>query len=132
MRSTTHDILPLPTRRSLVALGRNLRIARTRRRFTIAVMAERCGLSPATYRRMEKGDPTVAIGAWAMALFVLGETAVLGTILAPPVDEVGMALDEGRLPRRVRPPSSLYDGRAELRSSGLDPTDFGLGDTDAT
>jgi hypothetical protein len=65
-------------------------------------MAERCAISVSTWRRMEKGDPTVAIGAWAMALFILGEGSALADVLAPGVDEVGMVLDEGRLPKRVR------------------------------
>ncbi len=134
MRSTAHDILPLATRRSLATFGRNLRIARIRRRLTMASMAERCGISVATWRRMEKGDPTVAIGAWAMALFILGEGSALAEVLAPGVDEVGMVLDEGRLPKRVRSraserspangkpgrPSSLLPDRDGPRDEGED------------
>jgi DNA-binding XRE family transcriptional regulator len=36
------------------------------------MMAERVGVSKGTYLRVEKGDPTVSLGAYAMALFVLG------------------------------------------------------------
>ena len=104
MKAGYVDILPLPSRRAVTALGRNLRIARLRRRLTVASMAERCGISVATWGRMEKGDPNVAIGAWAIALFVLGDASALGQILSPPLDEVGMALTESQLPRRIRTP----------------------------
>jgi transcriptional regulator with XRE-family HTH domain len=109
MKAGYVDILPLPSRRAVTDLGRNLRIARLRRRLTVASMAERCGISVATYGRMEKGDPNVAIGAWATALFVLGDASTLGQILAPPLDEVGMALTESQLPKRIRGPRRKPD-----------------------
>jgi transcriptional regulator with XRE-family HTH domain len=110
MKCLSNDILPLVTRRSLKEFGRNLRIARIRRRLTVASMAERCGVSVATWRRIEQGDPTVAIGAWAMALFILGDATALSGVLAPGVDEVGMVMDESRLPRRVRSRASERSG----------------------
>jgi len=55
-----------------------------------------------TYRRVEKGDPTVAMGAYAMALFVLGLGSALGDLVDPKRDEIGLQLDEERLPKRVR------------------------------
>jgi transcriptional regulator with XRE-family HTH domain len=109
MKAGYVDILPLPSRRAVTDLGRNLRIARLRRRLTVASMAERCGISVATYGRMEKGDPNVAIGAWATALFVLGDASALGQILSPPLDEVGMALTESQLPKRIRGPRRKHD-----------------------
>lgn len=102
MRSTLHDLLPPPTRRSLAKLGHDLATARRKRRFTVAMMVERMGVATNTYRRVEKGDPTVAMGAYAMALFVLGFGNALGELVDPKRDEVGLQLDEARLPKRVR------------------------------
>jgi hypothetical protein len=102
MRSSLHDLLPPPTRRALAKLGQDLATARRKRHFTVAMMVERMGVATNTYRRVEKGDPTVAMGAYAMALFVLGLGSVLGELVDPKRDDVGMQLDEARLPKRVR------------------------------
>ena len=100
--SSLHDLLPPPTRRALAKLGQDLVTARRKRRFTVAMMVERMGVATNTYRRVEKGDPTVAMGAYAMALFVLGLGSALGDLVDPKRDEVGLQLDEERLPKRVR------------------------------
>jgi transcriptional regulator with XRE-family HTH domain len=102
MRSSLHDLLSPPTRRALSKLGRDVAIARRKRRFAISMMAERMGVSPNTYRRVEKGDPTVTVGAYAMALFVLGFGSALGDVIDAKRDEIGLQLDEARLPKRVR------------------------------
>jgi len=65
-------------------------------------MAERTGLAKSTYGRLEKGEPVVAMGAYAMALFVLGFGEALGDLADVRRDEAGLLLDEERLPKRVR------------------------------
>jgi len=102
MRSSLHDMLPPPTRRALTKLGQDLAMARRKRHFTVAMMVERMGVATNTYRRVEKGDPTVAMGAYAMALFVLGLGNAFGDLVDPKRDEIGLQLDEARLPKRVR------------------------------
>lgn len=102
MRSALHDLLPPPTRRALAKLGQDIATARRKRHFTVAMMVERMGVATNTYRRVEKGDPTVTMGAYAMALFVLGFGQVLGDVIDPKRDELGLQLDEARLPKRVR------------------------------
>lgn len=102
MRSLVHDILPSPARRALAKLGQDVAIARRKRHFTIAMMVERMGVSTNTYRGVERGDPTVTMGAYAMALFVLGFGAALGDLIDPKRDDVGLQLEEARLPKRVR------------------------------
>ncbi|MEO6995910.1 MAG: hypothetical protein ABI273_20065 [Lacunisphaera sp.] len=102
MRSSLHDLLPPPTRRALTKLGQDLATARRKRHFTVAMMVERMGVATNTYRRVEKGDPTVAMGAYAMALFVLGLGNAFGDLVDPKRDDVGLQLDEARLPKRVR------------------------------
>jgi transcriptional regulator with XRE-family HTH domain len=103
MRSAVRDILPAPVRRSLQKLGADIAIARRKRRLTVLMMTERVGVSRATYARVEKGDPTVAVGVYAMCLFVLGFGAPLGELVDARRDELGLMLDEERLPKRIRP-----------------------------
>jgi transcriptional regulator with XRE-family HTH domain len=66
------------------------------------MMAERIGVAKNTYSRIERGDPTVAMGAYAMALFVLGFGEALGDLVDARRDDEGLVLDEQRLPQRVR------------------------------
>jgi len=102
MRSSVSDILPGKVRRSLVKLGRDVALARRKRNLTALMMAERVGVAKTTYLRVEKGDPSVAIASYAMALFVLGASDRLGDLLDPGSDDVGLLLDEERIPQRVR------------------------------
>jgi len=102
MRSAFHDIIPPPMRRALAKFGRDAATARLKRRLTIAMMAERTGVSLNTYRRIEKGDPSVAMGAYAMALFALGFGNALGDVIDRSRDDIGLQLEEERLPKRVR------------------------------
>jgi transcriptional regulator with XRE-family HTH domain len=66
------------------------------------MMAERIGVARSTYARIERGDPAVAMGAYAMALFVLGFGEALSDLVDARNDEQGLLLDKERLPRRVR------------------------------
>src|SRR5258708_4900641 len=102
MRSAVFDTLPPKVRRSLSKLGGDLAVARKKRSLTVQMMAERSGVAKSTYLRVEKGDPTVSLGAYAMALFVLGFGDALGELVDPRRDDQGLLLDAERLPKRVR------------------------------
>ncbi|MBI5531591.1 MAG: helix-turn-helix transcriptional regulator [Deltaproteobacteria bacterium] len=102
MRSAIHDVLPARVRRSLTAFGADLSVARRKRRLTVAMMAERLGVAASTYLRVEKGDPSVSMGIYAMALFVLGFGDRLGDLVEPGRDTQGLILEAERLPKRVR------------------------------
>jgi transcriptional regulator with XRE-family HTH domain len=95
-------MLPASLRRSLSKFGADLAIARRKRHLTAAMMAERIGVAKSTYTRMEKGDPVVAMGAYAMALFVLGLGDRMGDLIDVRSDDAGLLMDEVRLPKRVR------------------------------
>ena len=58
--------------KQLAALGERLRLARVRRDLGTELFAERMGVSRETLRRLEKGDPTIAMGTYMRALRVLG------------------------------------------------------------
>lgn len=102
MRSSVLDLLPARVRRSLRKLGTDLALARRKRRLTVAMMSERLGFSKSTYVRVEKGDPTVSMGTYAMALFVLGFGDVLFNSVDASRDDQGLLLDAERLPKRIR------------------------------
>jgi DNA-binding XRE family transcriptional regulator len=102
MRTAIHDILPARVRRSLAKLGSDLRLARRKRQLTVGMMTERLGVAKGTYLRVEKGDPSVAMGTYAMALFVLGLGDAVGEMADAARDQQGLLLDEERLPQRIR------------------------------
>ena len=102
MRSSIRDVLPSHLRRSLTKFGADIAIARRKRKLTIAMMAERMGVSKNTYIRVEKGNPSVTLGVFAMALFVLGFGDALSDLVDSKNDDQGLLLDEQRLPERVR------------------------------
>lgn len=89
-------------RRSLTKFGHDLAVARRKRQLTVGMMAERTGVAKSTYARIEKGDPAVGMGAYAMALFVLGFGEALSNLTDARHDDEGLLMDEERLPKRVR------------------------------
>jgi transcriptional regulator with XRE-family HTH domain len=107
MRSSVFDVIPSKVTRSLASLGKGIATARRKRTLTVAMMAERMSVSKNAYLRVEKGDPTVSLGIYAMALFVLGYPDALGSVIDPARDEIGLTLDEERLPKRVRQKKAL-------------------------
>lgn len=53
------------------ALGENIKLARKRRKFTSLQVAERAGIDRSTLTNIEKGSPSVSIGAYFNVLRVL-------------------------------------------------------------
>ncbi len=100
MRSTPP--LPLPAKRALAKLGQDIRSARLRRRITTTTMAERAFITRMTLRKVERGDPGVSLGIYATVMFVLGLTQRLADLADSRSDEVGLQLEEERLPQRIR------------------------------
>ena len=107
MKSAVNDILPSQVRRSLRKFGADLSIARRKRRLTVAMMCERLGVSRSTWQRMEKGDPTVSMGAYAQALFVLGFGALFAELIDQRNDEQGLLLEIEHLPKRIASPRQM-------------------------
>lgn len=107
MRKTrTSVVLPLPARRALVKLGRDIRDARRRRRISSSVAADRASISRMTLSKVEKGDPGVAMGIYATVLFVMGLSERIGDVADPAYDKTGLQLEEEQLPRRIRTTST--------------------------
>jgi transcriptional regulator with XRE-family HTH domain len=96
--------IPLPAAHALRKLGRDLALARRKRGISTSDMAARLFVSRDTLWRLERGDPTVALGTLVTATFVLKLHDRLANLAAPASDELGLNLDERRLPQRIRRP----------------------------
>ena len=105
--------LPIPVRRALMKLGKGIREARIRRRIPTTVMADRALINRMTLYKIERGDPTVSVAAYATVLFVLGLVEPLANIADVKFDEVGISLEEERLPKRIRSKSPILDGKSQ-------------------
>lgn len=79
----------------LQQLGEHLAIARKRRKESRRAWAQRIGVTEPTLARMEKGDPSVAFGSYATALWLIGRVQALADLAAP-------ELDRGALDSEVR------------------------------
>lgn len=96
--------LPVPAASALRRLGRDLAIARRKRGISTADMAARLFAGRATLWRLERGDPTVAVGTLATACFVLQLHDRLAGLATPASDALALSLDEQKLPQRIRRP----------------------------
>ena len=94
--------IPLASRHALKKLGRDLALARRKRRISTEDMASRLFVSRGTLWRLERGDPTVAVGTLATALFILQLHERLANLAAPATDALALSLEENRLPKRIR------------------------------
>ncbi|KGV26581.1 helix-turn-helix domain-containing protein [Burkholderia pseudomallei] len=83
--------------RQLAALGERMRLARLRRKITTGLFAERMGISRETLRRLENGDPTIAMGTYMRALRVLGLDSDIDLLARD--DELGRKLQDLDLPQ---------------------------------
>lgn len=93
--------LPIPAGHALRKLGRDIAVARRKRRISTANMAARLFVSRDTLWRLERGEPTVSAGTLATAVFVLGLHDRLANLAAPAKDELALSLDEQRLPKHI-------------------------------
>ena len=101
MKSRANIALPRAARRALAKLGEDISVARKKRRISTVSMAERAFVSRSTYAKIEKGDPTVSMGAYATVLAILGLVDGVGELADRSSDSLGLDLDEERLPQRI-------------------------------
>ncbi len=107
MKSPAISTLTVTARKALVKLGADITVARKKRRISTVSMAERAFLSRSTLARIEKGDPTVSMGAYLSVLAILGLAKNLGQVADRTHDSLGLDLDEDRLPKRIRSGSQI-------------------------
>ncbi|MEO8674878.1 MAG: XRE family transcriptional regulator [Casimicrobiaceae bacterium] len=101
--------LPPVAKSALRQLGEGIAIARARRKESQRAWAERIGISLPTLIRLEKGDPTVSMAAYASALWLMGRVQALGEIAAPSADIGALELNvrDARKRGSVRAPASI-------------------------
>ncbi|HEX2546743.1 MAG TPA: helix-turn-helix transcriptional regulator [Ramlibacter sp.] len=81
-----------PQRELLARLGQQLRAERERQKVSAVAAAEAAGLSRPTVHRIERGEPSVAMGAWIALANTLGVS--LGVIGIGPGASTAIALPE--------------------------------------
>ena len=96
--------VPPSARKALAAMGENIRLARLRRKLSMALVAERAGISVPTLRAIEQGSPSVAIGSYATVLLAIGMKDELSHVAAN--DELGRYLQDQDLEQKKRAPRS--------------------------
>jgi hypothetical protein len=107
-RSAATDRLPPAAFDALGKLGADLAVARLRRKESLASWASRMGVSVPTLMNMEAGAPSVSIGIYLTALWMIGRESALAELAAP-------ASDSGAIEMDVR--EALELGRARARAS---------------
>ena len=95
-------VLP-QTQKLLTQMGEQIRLARLRRHLPSELVAERAFISRATLTAIEKGSPSVSLGAYAAVLHALGGLEK-DLLLVAKDDELGRKLQDLDLPHRLRAP----------------------------
>jgi transcriptional regulator with XRE-family HTH domain len=78
-------------------VGENIKLARKRRKFSTIQVSERANIDRSTLYRIEKGDPSVSMGAYFNVLRVLGMQDDILKLAAD--DELGRKLQDMELLR---------------------------------
>ena len=107
--------IPPQTLRALETLGSHLAVARVRRKESLSTRAQRIGVSIPTLMRLESGDPSVAMGIYATALWLIGRDGELALMASPEHDQGALELNiqeaielgkaRARASQRNRPPA---------------------------
>jgi hypothetical protein len=100
--SLAADHLPASAAKALRDLGENLALARQRRKESLRAWASRMAVSVPTLIRMEKGDPSVGMGVYATALWLMGRHAALPEVAAPAQDLNALEQDIDAVRQRAR------------------------------
>jgi transcriptional regulator with XRE-family HTH domain len=97
--------LPAAVHFALAEFGEAIRVARLRRRQSTQDFASRLGVTLPTLRKLERGDPGVAVATFVTALWLLGLLDRFRELAKPESDVLGNIVETSRLPRRVRKPA---------------------------
>lgn len=92
------SFLPRKVQKNLELMGEQIKLARKRRKLSLAKLAERAQCTQLTLMRVEKGLPTVSIGIYARVLYALGLDEDI--LLIAKDDEAGRILVDTRVMSR--------------------------------
>ena len=93
---------PFQVETTLKKLGRNLRLARLRRKQTIEEVAEKIGTGVRAVRDAESGKASTGIAVYAALLWLYDLLGPLEDIADPQTDKEGLALAAGNENLRAR------------------------------
>jgi transcriptional regulator with XRE-family HTH domain len=91
--SLVNHSLPPEVTVALATLGEHLALARLRRKESQRQWASRLGVSIPTLIRLERGDPSVSMGVYASALWLLGLFQGLAELADPAKDSRALETD---------------------------------------
>lgn len=94
------DDLSLGQKKIMEKVGEQIHMARLRRRLPVDLVAERADISRATLWKIEKGNPSVAIGSYLKALNALGLQEDMEQLAAD--DKLGRTLQDMDMGTRIR------------------------------
>jgi len=100
VRKAAYNILP-NTEAILQTMGEQIKLARLRRNLTVELVSERAGISRATLWKVEKGDPSVAMGIYAAVLHAMNNMDK-DLLLIAKDDELGRKMQDLNLTTRKR------------------------------
>lgn len=91
---------PAATAQAVRRLGADLATARKRRKQSMAEWAARLQVSVPTLRRMEAGDPSVSMGVYATALWLIQRHDALAHVAEPQSDLAALEVEIRRAEAR--------------------------------
>ena len=100
MKKAAYNILPV-TEEILRTMGEQIKLARLRRNLSTELVSERAGISRASLWKVEKGDPSVAMGNYAAVLHALNNLDK-DLLLIAKDDEMGRQLQDLNLITKKR------------------------------
>jgi len=98
---------PYPVEQALIRLGNNLRLARLRRKQTIADVAEKIGTGVRAVRDAENGKASSGVAVYAALLWAFDLLQPFEELANPLKDQEGLALASAKENRRARKNSGL-------------------------
>lgn len=93
--------------RKLSVMGEQIKLARLRRKLSVSLIAERAGISRSTLWAIERGSPSVSMGAYAATLLALNMIDDL--LLIARDDVLGRTIQDLDLPLGKRAPRRIHE-----------------------
>lgn len=101
--------IPAQVAAQVAQLGQRIRLARLRRGWSVADLADRCAINRNTLAALERGKPGTAVGVCFIVLWALGLDRTLAGVADPEADLHGRALEASRRPARAGKPRKARD-----------------------
>lgn len=105
-------VIPMQVTECVAQLGQRIRVARLRRGWSVADLADKAGINRNTLTALELGKAGTAVGVCFTVLWALGLDKSLEGVADPDTDLHGKALEASRRPTRAgktRKASDDYD-----------------------